>query len=68
MSGATLGKGFNRGMGTMLGGGLGCLAAIFAQNIGGVGNSIIIGTSVFISGKFLINPVTLNVRKTQLAL
>ncbi|KAF1898323.1 hypothetical protein Lal_00033090 [Lupinus albus] len=43
-AGATLGKGFNRGMGTIVGGGLGWLAAIFAQSIGGVGNSIIIGT------------------------
>ncbi|OIW05017.1 hypothetical protein TanjilG_06429 [Lupinus angustifolius] len=43
--GATLGKGLNRGMGTIVGGGLGCLAAFFAHNIiGGVGNSVIIGT------------------------
>ncbi|BAT95608.1 hypothetical protein LR48_Vigan02g116100 [Vigna angularis] len=49
-AGATLGKGLNRGMGTILGGGLGCIAAVLAQNIGGVGNSIIIGASVFIFG------------------
>ncbi|KAK2363640.1 aluminum activated malate transporter family protein [Trifolium repens] len=49
-AGATLGKGFNRGIGTIVGGGLGCLAAIFAQNIGGVGNSIFISTSVYIFG------------------
>ena len=49
-SGATLGKGLNRGMGTILGGGLGCLAAVIAQDVGGVGNSIIIATSVFIFG------------------
>ncbi|XP_027351059.1 aluminum-activated malate transporter 13-like [Abrus precatorius] len=51
-AGATLGKGFNRGMGTIVGGGLGCLAAFFAQStgIGRVGNSIIIATSVFIFG------------------
>ncbi|QCD86881.1 Aluminum-activated malate transporter [Vigna unguiculata] len=49
-AGATLGKGLNRGMGTILGGGLGCMAAVLAQNIGGVGNSIIIGASVFIFG------------------
>jgi len=30
------------------------MAAVLAQNIGGVGNSIIIGASVFIFGKFLI--------------
>ncbi|GAU23348.1 hypothetical protein TSUD_333950 [Trifolium subterraneum] len=49
-AGATLGKGFNRGIGTIVGGGLGCLAAILAQNIGGVGNSIFISTSVYIFG------------------
>lgn len=54
-TGATLGKGFNRGIGTIVGGGMGCLAAVFARSIGGVGNSIFIGTSVFIFGKFLIN-------------
>ncbi|XP_028183265.1 aluminum-activated malate transporter 13-like [Glycine soja] len=45
-AGATLGKGLNRGIGTVLGGGLGCIAAVLAQNVGngGVANSIIIGT------------------------
>ncbi|GAV82391.1 ALMT domain-containing protein [Cephalotus follicularis] len=47
-AGATLSKGLNRGIGTMLGGGLGCLAATIAQEIGGIGNAIVIGTSVFI--------------------
>ncbi|KAJ1405148.1 Aluminum-activated malate transporter [Sesbania bispinosa] len=47
---ATLGKGLNRGMGTVLGGGLGCIAAVLAQKLGVVGNSIIIATSVFIFG------------------
>ncbi|KAG5150496.1 hypothetical protein JHK84_026968 [Glycine max] len=44
--GATLGKGLNRGIGTVLGGGLGCIAAVLAQNVGngGVANLIIIGT------------------------
>ncbi|KAK7378345.1 hypothetical protein VNO80_03784 [Phaseolus coccineus] len=53
-AGATLGKGFNRGLGTIIGGGLGCLVALFAQSIGihRVGNSIIIGVSVFIFGSF----------------
>jgi hypothetical protein len=55
MLGATLGKGLNRGIGTIVGGGLGCLAAIFAQTIGGVGNSIFIGTSVYIFGKCFLN-------------
>ena len=54
-AGATLGKGFNRGMGTAIGGGLGCIAAVLGQSLGGVGNSIVIGTSVFIFGKSLIN-------------
>ncbi|KAL5155055.1 Aluminum-activated malate transporter 14 [Glycine soja] len=51
-AGATIGKGFNRGLGTIIGGGLGCLAAVFAQSIGigRLGNSIIIGASVFIFG------------------
>ncbi|KAI5426717.1 hypothetical protein KIW84_032229 [Lathyrus oleraceus] len=49
-AGATLGKGFNRGIGTIVGGGLGCLAATLAQKIGGVGNSIFIGSSVYILG------------------
>ncbi|XP_057743925.1 aluminum-activated malate transporter 14-like [Arachis stenosperma] len=49
-AGATLGKGLNRGMGTIVGGGLGCIAAILAQKLGGVGNSIIIGICIFIFG------------------
>ncbi|KAL9430916.1 hypothetical protein AB3S75_026165 [Citrus x aurantiifolia] len=49
-AGATLSKGLNRGIGTILGGGLGCLAAAFAQDVGGIGNSIVVGISVFISG------------------
>ncbi|KAF7850057.1 hypothetical protein BT93_L5905 [Corymbia citriodora subsp. variegata] len=49
-AGATLSKGLNRGMGTILGGGLGCIAAVLAQEIGGVGNAIAIGTAVFIFG------------------
>ncbi|OIW06749.1 hypothetical protein TanjilG_11474 [Lupinus angustifolius] len=49
-AGATLGKGLNRGMGTILGAGLGCLAAVLAQNLGAVGNKVIIGASVFIFG------------------
>lgn len=49
-AGATLGKGLNRGIGTIIGGGLGCLAASFAQQVGGTGNSIIVGVSVFVFG------------------
>ncbi|OMP05032.1 Aluminum-activated malate transporter [Corchorus olitorius] len=49
-AGATLSKGLNRGIGTVLGGGLGCLAAAFAQAVGGIGRAIIVGISVFIFG------------------
>ncbi|GMN48778.1 hypothetical protein TIFTF001_017945 [Ficus carica] len=49
-AGATLGKGLNRGIGTILGGGLGCLVAYLAQQVGGIGNSVIITSSVFIFG------------------
>lgn len=51
MAGATLSKGLNRGLGTILGGGLGYFAAVFAREVGGVGNAICVGTSVFIFGK-----------------
>ncbi|XP_073049776.1 aluminum-activated malate transporter 12-like [Primulina eburnea] len=49
-TGATLGKGINRGIGTVLGGGLGCLAAILADEIGGIGNHVTVGLSIFIFG------------------
>ncbi|KAI4301270.1 hypothetical protein L6164_034564 [Bauhinia variegata] len=49
-AGATLGKGLNRGIGTISGVGLGCLAALFAQYVGGVGHPIIIAIFVFIFG------------------
>ncbi|KAI3902079.1 hypothetical protein MKW92_017342 [Papaver armeniacum] len=49
-AGATLGKGLNRGLGTVLGGGLGCLAAILAQKLNWVGSSIVIGATIFIIG------------------
>ncbi|XWS36287.1 hypothetical protein CRYUN_Cryun20dG0072600 [Craigia yunnanensis] len=49
-AGATLRKGLNRGIGTILGGGLGCLAAAFAQAIGGIGKAIAVGIAVFIFG------------------
>ncbi|KAK2996657.1 hypothetical protein RJ639_026225 [Escallonia herrerae] len=50
-AGATLSKGINRGVGTILGGGLGCLVAILAEEIGGIGNAVAVATSVFIFGK-----------------
>ncbi|XP_044503410.1 aluminum-activated malate transporter 14-like [Mangifera indica] len=49
-AGATLSKGLNRGLGTILGGGLGYFAAVFAREVGGVGNAVCVGTSVFIFG------------------
>ncbi|KAL0459547.1 UNVERIFIED_CONTAM: Aluminum-activated malate transporter 12 [Sesamum latifolium] len=49
-AGGTLGKGINRGIGTVLGGVLGCLAAILGDEIGGIGNPIIIAFSLFLFG------------------
>ena len=49
--GATLSKGLLRGVGTILGGGLGCVAAILAEYFGKTGFTIVVGTSVFICGK-----------------
>ncbi|KAL6271652.1 hypothetical protein ACE6H2_028563 [Prunus campanulata] len=51
-AGATLSKGLNRGLGTILGGAMGFSAATFAQEVGGMGkgNAIIVGFSVFIFG------------------
>ncbi|GJW22116.1 aluminum-activated malate transporter 13-like protein [Tanacetum coccineum] len=49
-AGATLSKGLLRGVGTILGGGLGCVAAILAEDSGKTGFSIVVGTSVFIFG------------------
>ncbi|XP_042518319.1 aluminum-activated malate transporter 12-like [Macadamia integrifolia] len=49
-AGATLGKGINRGIGTIVGGGLGCSTAILAQNLSKIGKASAIGTSVFFFG------------------
>ncbi|XP_058083773.1 aluminum-activated malate transporter 12-like [Magnolia sinica] len=49
-AGATLSKGINRGVGTIIGGGLGCVAALIAQKIGGISRAITISTSVFVFG------------------
>ncbi|KAF5207724.1 Aluminum-activated malate transporter, partial [Thalictrum thalictroides] len=49
-AGATLSKGLNRGIGTILGGLLGCLAATLADQIGGAGEAIAVGVSIFIFG------------------
>jgi hypothetical protein len=56
ISGATLGKGFYRGIGTVLGGGLGCIAAILGEQVGGIGNPFIVGVSLFIFGNVFIIP------------
>ncbi|XP_011079975.1 aluminum-activated malate transporter 2 [Sesamum indicum] len=49
-AGGTLGKGINRGIGTVLGGVLGCLAAILGDEIGGIGKPVIIAFSLFLFG------------------
>ncbi|XP_076923602.1 aluminum-activated malate transporter 13-like [Bidens hawaiensis] len=49
-AGATLSKGLLRGFGTILGGGLGCLAAVLADNFGKIGNAAVVGSTVFIFG------------------
>ncbi|CAI0400691.1 unnamed protein product, partial [Linum tenue] len=46
-AGATLSKGMNRVIGTVVGGGLGCLVATTGQKLGGIGNSVIVGLAVF---------------------
>ncbi|XP_015161434.1 aluminum-activated malate transporter 12-like, partial [Solanum tuberosum] len=47
-TGATLSKGINRAIGTVLGGGLGCLAAILADESGEIGGALVVGISVII--------------------
>ncbi|KAI3526798.1 hypothetical protein L1887_06061 [Cichorium endivia] len=49
-AGATLSKGLLRGLGTICGGGLGCLTAIMADDLGKIGNAVVVGASVFILG------------------
>lgn len=49
--GATLSKGICRGIGTILGGVLGCVVAVLAKQVDRVGNSVLVGISVFIFGK-----------------
>ncbi|KAK9055781.1 hypothetical protein SSX86_026866 [Deinandra increscens subsp. villosa] len=49
-AGATLSKGLFRIVGTTVGGGLGCLVAILAEDSGKIGYAAIVGTSVFVSG------------------
>ncbi|KAI3787732.1 hypothetical protein L2E82_00102 [Cichorium intybus] len=49
-AGATLSKGLLRGLGTICGGGLGCLTAVMADDLGKIGNAVVVGASVFIFG------------------
>ncbi|XP_016496645.1 aluminum-activated malate transporter 13-like [Nicotiana tabacum] len=49
-AGATLSKGINRAIGTVLGGGLGCMAAILADNSGEIGGALVVGISVIVIG------------------
>ncbi|KAK4792520.1 hypothetical protein SAY86_022955 [Trapa natans] len=47
-AGATLSKGINRGIGTILGGLLGCLVSIVGQRVDGVGKSVVVCISILI--------------------
>ncbi|CAN4093422.1 unnamed protein product [Withania somnifera] len=49
-AGATLSKGINRAIGTVLGGGLGCAAAILADKSGETGGALVVGISVIVVG------------------
>ncbi|XP_016500224.1 aluminum-activated malate transporter 13-like [Nicotiana tabacum] len=49
-AGATLSKGINRAIGTVLGGGLGCVAAILADKSGEIGGALVVGFSVIVIG------------------
>nr|XP_043638388.1 aluminum-activated malate transporter 2-like [Erigeron canadensis] len=49
-AGATLSKGLLRGIGTVLGGGLGCLATILTNNLGKIENTIVVGILIFTFG------------------
>lgn len=50
-AGATLSKGLLRALGTILGGALGCLVGTLADELGKIGNAVVIGVFVFIFGK-----------------
>ncbi|XP_047983690.1 aluminum-activated malate transporter 13-like isoform X2 [Salvia hispanica] len=49
-AGATLSKGINRGVGTLIGGGMGCLAAVLAAENGGIAKPTIVVISLFAYG------------------
>jgi hypothetical protein len=52
-SGATLGKGLNRGMATLLASALGVGAHHLANLSGHVGEPILLGSLVFLQGRYL---------------
>ena len=54
LSGATLGRGLNRGLATLTAGGLGIGAHYLADLPGRTGQPILLGLFVFILGKFQI--------------
>ncbi|CAH9112444.1 unnamed protein product [Cuscuta europaea] len=49
-AGATISKGINRGIGTILGGTLGCLAALLAHKLGGLHSTFVVAISIFFVG------------------
>ncbi|PWA99803.1 aluminum-activated malate transporter [Artemisia annua] len=51
-AGATLSKGLLRGIGTIFGVGLGCLVKVLANNMGTTGNTVFIGTLIFMISKY----------------
>lgn len=52
LSGATLSKGVNRGIGTVIGGGFGLATAVIAEDAGEMGNAIGVAIAVFVCGKY----------------
>lgn len=52
IAGATLGKGLNRGLGTLLAGSLAFLVEYIADIAGRVFQAVFIGAAVFILGKY----------------
>ncbi|CAI9778529.1 unnamed protein product [Fraxinus pennsylvanica] len=67
-AGATLSKGINRGIGTIVGGGLGCFAAIFANKKGKMFEAILVGSSIFIFAPCLSGCATLPLRLSGCAM
>ncbi|GAB4840780.1 hypothetical protein Ancab_021542 [Ancistrocladus abbreviatus] len=56
-AGATLSKGLNRVIGTMLGGGLGCLVAVLADQVTATSfSNVIVGIFIFLTGALATYP------------